>query len=136
MKNLYKTILAGMTAFWAACSNESSVDQSVAGATTEPSTSPTAELTAEQKAILAKSFYALVDSSNVDPEKGIPDSNQAGYNDYFSTYSLVIKAEQRYSYPSKDSHRTCDVFPFSMEAGENRPGVVRFCKIFFGRAAF
>ena len=125
MKNLYKTILAGMTAFWAACSNESSVKESVAGATTEPSTSPTAELTEEQKAILARSFYALVDSSNVDPEKGIPDSNQAGYNDYFSTYSLVIKAEQRYSYPSKDSHRACDVFPFSMEAGENRPGVVR-----------
>ena len=47
MRKMYKVILAGVTAFLAACSNDASVDSGISGATTEPSTSPKAELTEE-----------------------------------------------------------------------------------------
>ena len=50
MKSMGKIILAGLAAFGAACSNDASVEPDVSGATTEPSTSPTAQLTEEQKA--------------------------------------------------------------------------------------
>ena len=42
MRKMYKVILAGVTAFLAACSNDASVDSGISGATTEPSTSPKA----------------------------------------------------------------------------------------------
>ena len=54
MKNLNKVILVGLTAFWAACSNDAGAESGVSGATTEPSTSPMANLTDEQKVILTK----------------------------------------------------------------------------------
>ena len=63
MKNLNKVILVGLTAFWAACSNDAGAESGVSGATTEPSTSPMANLTDEQKVILTKSFKTLVDSA-------------------------------------------------------------------------
>ena len=119
MKNLYKTILAGMTAFWAACSNESSVDQSVAGATTEPSTSPTAELTAEQKAILAKAFYTIVDSSKVDSLKELFGSQITGIHginrNYFNTNPWSVTNYQVFTYPSKDGRKVCDVVTYTQE---------------------
>lgn len=111
MKNLYKTILAGMTAFWAACSNESSVDQSVAGATTEPSTSPTAELTEEQKAILARSFYAIVDSAKVDSLKEIIGTDDRKIYD-LTFIQWHVTDDQIFSYPSKDGRKTCDVVTY------------------------
>ena len=54
MRKLNKLILVGLVAFCASCSSE----QSTTGATTEPNTSPVAQLTDEQKVILAaKNLY-------------------------------------------------------------------------------
>lgn len=129
MKNLYKTILAGMTAFWAACSNESSVDQSVAGATTEPSTSPTAELTAEQKAILAKAFYTIVDSSKVDSLKELFGSQITGIHginrNYFNTNPWSVTNDQVFTYPSKDGRKVCDVVTYTQEDKKDLNGVLK-----------
>ncbi len=100
-----------MTAFWAACSNESNVDQSVAGATTEPSTSPTAELTAEQKAILAKAFYTIVDSSKVDSLKEIIGTDDRKIYD-LTFIQWHVTDDQIFSYPSKDGRKTCDVVTY------------------------
>ena len=122
MKNICKAILASVTAFLAACYNDASVDQGVSGATTEPSTSPIAKLTDEQKAFLARSFFTLVDSTKVDSLKAVLDFDSIGnsgyflhYHDYFNTTPYKVKNDQIFSYPSKDDRKvtTSEVVRYS-----------------------
>ena len=54
MRKLNKLILVGLVAFCASCSSE----QSTTGATTEPNTSPVAQLTDEQKVIWQSRYYS------------------------------------------------------------------------------
>ena len=124
MRKMYKVILAGVTAFLAACSNDASVDSGISGATTEPSTSPKAELTEEQKAILANSLYTLVDSTKVDSLKAIfgSDVTNIDYR-YFGTFPFSIKNDQVFSYPSKDGRKVCDVVTYKQENKRDQKGV-------------
>ena len=126
MRKMYKVILAGVTAFLAACSNDASVDSGISGATTEPSTSPKAELTEEQKAILANSLYTLVDSTKVDSLKAIfgSDVTNIDYR-YFGTFPFSIKNDQVFSYPSKDGRKVCDVVTYKQENKRDQKGVLR-----------
>jgi len=115
-----------MAAFWMSCSNDSSGDQSVAGATTEPSTSPIAELTEDQKAVLARSFYILVDSAVVDSLKELFGSEiTANIYNYFDTHPLYVTNDQIFSYPSKDGRKVCDVVTYKRENGKEQKGVLR-----------
>lgn len=126
MNIAYKMIVAGMAAFWMSCSNDSSGDQSIAGATTEPSTSPIAQLTEEQKAVLARSFYILVDSAKVDSLKEIFGSEiTANIYNYFDTHPLYVTNDQIFSYPSKDGRKVCDVVTYKRENGKEQKGVLR-----------
>ena len=126
MNIAYKMIVAGMAAFWMSCSNDSSGDQSIAGATTEPSTSPIAELTEEQKAVLARSFYILVDSAVVDSLKELFGSDVALINyNYFNTRPWSIKNDQVFSFPSKDGRKVCDVVPYTQENRREQKGVLQ-----------
>ena len=120
MKTANKIIMSGLAAFLMSCSNEST-SPDVTGATTEPNASPTAQLTPQQIAVLAKSFYSLVDSS-----KGIPDSNHLDQVD-FETYPFKVVLDQGFDYTnnSKDGRRTCEVVTFSEEYGKTRPGVIQ-----------
>ncbi len=128
MRKMYKVILAGVTAFLAACSNDASVDSGISGATTEPSTSPKAELTEEQKSILAKSFYTLIDSTKLDSLKAIlgTEITEDNYR-YFNIIPISVKNDQFFSYPSKDGRKVCDVVTFSQESKPrvDRKGVFR-----------
>lgn len=122
MRKLNKLILVGLVAFWASCSNE----QSTTGATTEPSTAPVANLTDEQKAILARSLYTLVDPSIADSLKEIFGSNiNKIYNDYVHTLPYSIKNTRVYHHPSKDKRKVCDIVNFTMENKVERNGVLR-----------
>jgi len=126
MRKMYKVILAGVAAFLAACSNDASVDSGISGATTEPSTSPKAELTEEQKSILAKSFYTLIDSTKLDSLKAILGTEITMDNyEYFRSNPIHIKNDQFFSYPSKDGRKVCDVVTFSQESKVDRKGVLR-----------
>lgn len=128
MRKMYKVILAGVTAFLAACSNDASVDSGISGATTEPSTSPKAELTEEQKSILAKSFFTLIDSTKLDSLKAIlgTEITEDNYR-YFNIIPISVKNDQFFSYPSKDGRKVCDVVTFSQESKPrvDRKGVFR-----------
>ncbi|MBO7060804.1 MAG: hypothetical protein J6W54_06895 [Fibrobacter sp.] len=126
MNIAYKMIVAGMAAFWVSCSNDSSVDQGVGGATTEPNTSPVAELNEEQKVLLAKSFYTLLDSSGYDSLKALPDSglDEIDYK-YFRSRPFGITNDQVFSYPSRDGRKICDVVSFTRESQVERKGVLR-----------
>lgn len=126
MRKMYKVILAGVTAFLAACSNDASVDSGISGATTEPSTSPKAELTEEQKAILANSLYTLVDSTKVDSLKAIFGTDVLSINYRFiETFPFSIKNDQVFSYPSKDGRKVCDVVTYKQENKRDQKGVLR-----------
>ena len=132
MKNIYKAILASVTAFLAACYNDASVDQGVSGATTEPSTSPIAKLTDEQKAFLARSFFTLVDSTKVDSLKAVLDFDSIGnygyflhYHDYFNTTPNKVKNDQIFSYPSKDDRKVCDVVTYTQLDRKDQKGVLQ-----------
>ena len=124
MKNLNKIILVGLTAFWAACSNDAGAESGVSGATTEPSTSPMANLTDEQKVILTKSFKTLVDSakyvlssSDEIDDDGIwePDSN---YLEILRlTYPFDSKPEENFAYPSQNGRRKCNVSTYPADLG-------------------
>ena len=120
MRTVNKIIMSGLTALLMSCSEET-MSPDYTGATTEPNTSPIANLTEEQRAILARSFEILVDSS-----VAVPDSSEVGFDDaYFNTYPFKTIADERYSYPSKDGRRTCDVVTSSDLLGKNRLGVLR-----------
>jgi len=128
MRKLNKIILAGLATILVSCSSE----QSSTGATTEPSTSPVA-LTEEQKAILAKSLFSLMDPTIADSLKGILDSVNvslssdlnAFYNQYLHPYPGSVKNELVYRYPSKDKRKVCDVVTFSQVNELNQKGVLR-----------
>ena len=132
MKIINKIILAGMAAFWASCSN----DAGVSGATTEPSTSPIAKLTEEQRAILTKSFYMFIDTVKV-TENGL-SLDTVVKNDCLNcvdVYEPVVLIDSEYveimklSYPfstiadttfyrgSLDGRKNCEVTTFSQEFG-------------------
>ena len=129
MRKLNKLILVGLVAFCASCSNE----QSTTGATTEPNTSPVATLTNEQKAILAKSLFTLMNPSVADSLKNVFDSAYASsgydinkmYNDYISPYPWSVRNNQVFRHPSKDERKVCDVVTYTMENGIVRNGVFR-----------
>ena len=126
MRKMYKVILAGVTAFLAACSNDASVDSGISGATTEPSTSPKAELTEEQKAVLANSLYTLVDSTKVDSLKAIFGTDVSSINyRFFETFPMSVKNDQIFSYPSKDGRKVCDVVTYKQENKRDQKGVLR-----------
>ena len=121
MKSMGKIILAGLAAFGAACSNDASVEPDVSGATTEPSTSPTAQLTEEQKAVLEKSFYSLLDTiiavpDNVD-DMGIEldPKTVAQYKLMYPFFGII--PDTTFAYPSLDGRRKCNVSTFSAELG-------------------
>ena len=119
-------IVAGMAAFWMSCSNDSSGDQSIAGAITEPSTSPIAQLTEEQKAVLARSFYTLLDSTAYDSSMALSDSGLDEIDGkYFRLRPFGITNDQIFSYPSMDGRKLCDVVSFTREYYEDRKGVLR-----------
>ncbi len=128
MRKLNKIILAGLATILVSCSSE----QSTTGATTEPSSTPVA-LTDEQKAILAKSRFSLMDPSVADSLKGILDSVNvslssdlnAFYNQYLHPYPWSVKNNQVYRYPSKDKRKVCDVVTFSQVNELNQRGVLR-----------
>ncbi|MBQ2561499.1 MAG: hypothetical protein II565_13095 [Fibrobacter sp.] len=127
MRKLNKIILAGLATILVSCSSE----QSSTGATTEPSTSPVA-LTEEQKAILAKSLFSLMDPTMGDSLKNLFDSAYASsgydvnkmYNDYISPYPWSVKNTQVYRHPSKDERKVCDVVTYSRENGNDQKGVL------------
>ncbi len=127
MKTANKIILSGFVALLGACSNEPVVPD-ITGATTEPNSSPTAQLTEEQKAVLARSFHKLIDWSAIDSSKGVPDSSAVGFDnmDYQPISYLTGMDKQIFSYPSKDDRRVCDVVTFTEnEAGAEIEGVMR-----------
>ena len=112
MRKLNKLILVGLVAFCASCSSE----QSTTGATTEPNTSPVAQLTDEQKVILAKSLLFLMDPVASDSLKNLFDSAYASsgydinkmYNEYIHPLPWSIKNNRVYNrcspcHLSKDS---------------------------------
>ena len=111
MKNAYKIIITGLATLLASCSN----DASTAGATTEPNTSQTANLTEEQKIVLARAINIATDTT-----KRIPDSSAVETTKYYNFFGS--EDNQVSSYPSKDGRRTCDVVSFTNSAkydGEN-----------------
>lgn len=125
MKTINKIIMSGLAAFLMSCSDESATPD-ITGATTEPSTSPTANLTEEQKAILARSFYTLVDSSKVDSLKAIFGTEITAINyKFFNTHPWSVKNDQVFSYPSKDGHKICDVVTYKQENRADQKGVLR-----------
>ena len=121
MKIVSKIIMGGIAALLMSCSENTS-----AGATTEPSSSPVANLTDEQKAILARSLYTLVDPSIADSLRELfgSDINQI-YNNYVHTLPWTIKNTRVYHHPSKDKRKVCDIVNFSMENEVERNGVLR-----------
>lgn len=128
MKIVSKIIMSGIAALVMSCSENTS-----AGATTEPSTSPIANLTDEQKTILAKSLFSLMDPTLGDSLKNLFDSAYASsgydvnkmYNDYISPYPWSVRNSEVYRHPSKDERKVCDVVTYSMENGVERKGVFR-----------
>ena len=127
MRKMNKLILAGLVTILVSCSSE----QSTTGATTEPSSSPVA-LTDEQKAILAKSLFSLMDPTMGDSLKNLFDSAYAAsgydvnkmYNDYISPYPWSVKNTQVFRHPSKDERKVCDVVTYSRENGNDVKGVL------------
>ena len=121
-----KIIVSGLAAFLVSCA-EVSTTPDVTGATTEPSTSPMAELTEAQKTILANSLYTLVDSTKVDSLKAIFGSDitkiDLRYIEYFNTRPYSVKNDQVFSYPSKDGRKVCDVVTYKQENGKDQKGV-------------
>ena len=128
MRKLNKLILVGLVAFCASCSSE----QSTTGATTEPNTSPVAQLTDEQKVILAKSLLFLMDPVASDSLKNLFDSAYASsgydinkmYNEYIHPLPWSIKNSRVYHHPSKDGRKVCDIVTYSMENKLERNGVL------------
>jgi len=117
--------MSGLAAFLMSCSDESATPD-ITGATTEPSTSPTANLTEEQKALLARSFYTLVDSSKVDSLKAIFGTEITAINyKFFNTHPWSVKNDQVFSYPSKDGRKICDVVTYKQENRVDQKGVLR-----------
>jgi hypothetical protein len=109
------------------CSDESTTPD-ITGATTEPSTSPIANLTEEQRAILARSFEILVDSTKLDSLKAILGTEVTADNQsYLNASPISVKNDQVFSYPSKDGRKVCDVVTFSQESKPriDRKGVLR-----------
>lgn len=125
MRTVNKIIMSGLTAFLMSCS-EDALTPEYTGATTEPNSS--AELTEEQKAILAKSFNTLVDSTKLDSLKAIlgTEITEDNYR-YFNIIPISVKNDQFFSYPSKDGRKVCDVVTFSQESKPrvDRKGVFR-----------
>lgn len=123
MKIVNKIIMSGIAALLVSCSNEEFTPD-VTGATTEPSS--VANLTDEQKAILARSLYALVDPSIADSLRELfgSDINKI-YNDYVHTLPYSIKNARVYHHPSKDKRKVCDIVTFTKENGIERNGVLR-----------
>ena len=120
MKTSNKIILSGIIALLGACSNETATPD-ITGATTEPNSSPTANLTEEQVAVLSRALYSIVESPDVDP-----DSSLGGFNEYYyHPYSYKVNRTETFSYPSKDGRKTCDVVSFSSETITGRPGTLR-----------
>lgn len=113
MRNLYKLVLVGFVAFWASCTND---DSGVSGVTTEPNTVQAKNLTEEQKAVLAKAINTVTDTT-----KKFPDSIsiEPGYYNRF----FLERDNQKFSYPSKDGRRVCDVVTFTDFFDEEREGV-------------
>ena len=121
MKCVNKIILAGLAALWAACSNDTSVDTDLSGATTEPNTSQTAKLTEEQKAILERSFYTLVDTVVIVPDNMghdgvVVDSSTVSFYKLIYPFFGIIP-DTTFAYPSLDTRRKCNVSTFSAELG-------------------
>ena len=104
MKIVSKIIMSGIAALVMSCSENTS-----AGATTEPSTSPIANLTEEQKTILAKSLFSLMDPTKGDSLKNLFDSAYASsgydvnkmYNDYISPYPWSVRNSEVYRHPNR-----------------------------------
>ena len=127
MKTLNKIILSGLSALLMSCSNEST-SPDITGATTEPNSSKTANLTEEQKAVLARSLYTLVDSTKVDSLKALFGSDitkmDSRYIKYFDMRPYSVMNDQVFSYPSKDGRKVCDVVTYKQENGKNQEGVL------------
>ena len=127
MRTVNKIIMSGLTAFLMSCS-EDSTSPDYTGVTTEPNSSTKAELTEEQKSILAKSFYTLIDSTKLDSLKAIlgTEITEDNYR-YFNIIPISVKNDQFFSYPSKDGRKVCDVVTFSQESKPrvDRKGVFR-----------
>ena len=123
MKTLNKIILSGLSALLMSCSNEST-SPDITGATTEPNSSKTANLTEEQKAVLARSLYTLVDSTKVDSLKALFGSDitkmDSRYIEYFDMRPYSVMNDQVFSYPSKDGRKVCDVVTYKQENGKNQ----------------
>lgn len=131
MKSVNKIILAGLAALWTACSNDASVDSDLSGATTEPNSSKTAELTEEQKAILNKSFYSLVDKQKakvvlnndsdslieviIDQPTLVIDSETIEVLKLMFPFST--KSDTGFYYRSRDNRWTCHTYSFPQESG-------------------
>jgi len=119
--------MSGLTALLMSCSEET-MSPDYTGATTEPSTSPIANLTEEQRAILARSFEILVDSTKLDSLKAILGTEVTADNQsYLNASPISVKNDQVFSYPSKDGRKVCDVVTFSQESKPriDRKGVLR-----------
>jgi len=132
MKIVNKIILSGIVALLMSCSEEAVLpDIADEGATTEPSS--VANLTDEQKAILARSLISLADPSMADSLERMFDSLKVSmasdlnrfYYDYINTITTSVKTSRVYSYPSKDGRKVCDVVTFSKENGLEKNGVLR-----------
>jgi len=132
MKKLNKIILSGIAALLMSCSEEAVLpDIADEGATTEPSS--VANLTDEQKAILARSLISLADPSMADSLERMFDSLKVSmasdlnrfYYNYINTITTSVKTSRVYSYPSKDGRKVCDVVTFSKENGLEKKGVLR-----------
>lgn len=130
MKKLNKIILSGIVALLMSCSEEAVLpDIADEGATTEPSS--VANLTDEQKAILAKSLISLTDPSVADSLRTMFDSLNASfgsdvnkiYFDYINTLPWSVKNLRVYHHPSKDKRKVCDIVTYSKENGIDRNGV-------------
>ena len=133
MKIINKIILAGLAVLWTACSNDVSDESSFSGATTEPNSSPTAQLTGEQKVILARSLVSMMDPSLADSLKDLFISayESSGYKvnslykEYINPLPWSIKTSRVDSYQSRDGRKVCDVVNFAGENGVERYGVLR-----------
>lgn len=129
MRKLNKLILVGLVTILVSCSSE----QTSTGATTEPNTSPVAQLTDEQKVLLARSLFNLMDPSVTDSLKNLFISayEASGYNtkslykEYVNPLPSRIKTSRVDSYQSRDGRRVCDVVTFAKENGIERNGVLR-----------
>ena len=136
MKIANKIITMGLAALWTVVGTACSNDSEVSGATTEPNTSPTAQLTEKQVVVLTKSFYTLIDAVKV-TENGVSldtvvvidcmncvDIYQpvvlidSEYVEIMKLrYPFSAKADTTFYRKSNDGRNSCEVTTFSQEFG-------------------